>query len=570
MRAAGLGVVAWLLASTAAADPRLELTHEPPPRHLRMRPRAAVLPSQIPAARAPTPMPAAPPPLRAGDAIEQVTALRDIHQPVSFSLDLGYQVEEANLTGKATLDARAPEPNKAFDVLRSYGFGEAFASTRGVGISSLETYFAARFQITRQLTTTTPTGETVPLAPPIATWFERTGVELRTGWAEVRDFLPKRWGLSKLRVRAGGQYIYGPWVLHLDGVTAAYDGKILTASIYSGVRHSDYTRRQSDQRPGVFGASTRVDLRGLPTPIPIALQGEYLALGASNPSTSPAYQPSSVSTMVQADWRPRRDVAVIGQIRAIDGKMASQRAEIRARYGQVTNVLLDIMHRDEDDWRWDPSLVLPDADPTASRRYLDLGPVVPQLISSLRAGTLIAENVDLLVRGAVALDRTSAPGAITSSFSAPYVELGGAVEMRLRRTFALGGSLLTRQTQREKLPEPVADVRGVIQMLPASSALQGEEGFTEIGTSARMTLGARRFSALVEVYGRRTRYPALYSDPILPVPATDLRGGGRFTVDAWVGQQVRLFAAFDVSSAFDFAPEITGYKSLRLMMSGVY
>ena len=56
----------------------------------------------------------------------------------------------------------------------------------------------------------------------------------------------------------------------------------------------------------------------------------------------------------------------------------------------------------------------------------------------------------------------------------------------------------------------------------------------------------------------------------LDVPTIDVRGGGRFLVDAWVGRRIRLFASYDVSSAFDFAPEITGYKSLRLAVTGVY
>jgi hypothetical protein len=42
------------------------------------------------------------------------------------------------------------------------------------------------------------------------------------------------------------------------------------------------------------------------------------------------------------------------------------------------------------------------------------------------------------------------------------------------------------------------------------------------------------------------------------------------TVDAWVGRRIRLFASYDVSSALQTAPEITGYKSLRLILTGVY
>lgn len=559
-----LAAILLALAPVATADPRLKITHEPPPRSLRMRPRAVA--QTTPPARKPTPMPAAPPPMsRAPDGDDPGSALRDLRQNVSFSLDLGYQVESARPTGRSTLGGDVPDPRRDFKTLRAYGFGEAFLSTRGLGLASLSTYFAMRFQIAQRFGVRSDTGETSYLAPPIATWFERTGVDARVGWAEVRDFLPKSWGLSKLRFRAGGQHVYGPWVTHLDGALLSYDGPIVTASIYAGIRHSDYTRDQSDQRPGVFGASLQFDLRGLSTPIPIALQGEYLALGAS----SDTQQPSSSNGLLQGDWRPRRDIAVILQLRTLDGNSSSQRVEVRARYREVTNLVFDLMHRSEFDWRWDPSLVAPDrdGDPTSARRYLDLGPVVPQFVGSVRAGTLIAENVDLFARAAFSADARGADDR-PSSYIAPYVELGGALEVRLRRQVALGASLLTRNTNRE-VTVPIQDLRNQPQMLPSVES-RGEEGFTEAGGSLKMTLGARRFSTLLEVYGRRVRYGELYVDPLLEIPTDDLRFGGRITLDAWVGRSVRLFAAYDVSSAIDLHPEVTGYRSLRMMISGMY
>jgi hypothetical protein len=54
------------------------------------------------------------------------------------------------------------------------------------------------------------------------------------------------------------------------------------------------------------------------------------------------------------------------------------------------------------------------------------------------------------------------------------------------------------------------------------------------------------------------------------IETTDLRGGGRFSVDAWIGKQVRLFASYELSTRYSFAPEISGYKSLKLVMEGVY
>lgn len=498
---------------------------------------------------------------------EATVALRDIDQRVSFSIDIGYQVESAQPTGRASLDRPRPTEGRDFDAFRAYGFGEIFAATRRVGFESLSSYFAFRFQAARKSLTTEPgMPTTVDVTPPIATWFQRSGVETRSGWGEVRDFLPSRWRLSKLRVRGGSQYVYGPWVTHLDGFLVAYDGAILKASGYSGLRHSDYTREQPDRRPIMNGLSLRADLRGLPRPLPLAVQADLLAVGAYDE----AGQPASRSGLLQGDWRPRRDIAMIASVRTLDGNVASQRLEVRARYKEVTNLVLDLNRHTQFDWRWDPALVAPDSsDATAARRFLDLGPVVPRFVGSLRAGTLIAENIDLLVRGAFAADVTGDPMDQKNTFAAPYYEVGGAFEVRLRRSAAIGVSALTRDTSHAKLDLPTTDSAGTPDSIPANE-YRGEDGFTEVGATAKLSLGARTFSSQLEFYGRRTRYMVLYQDPMLKIPSSDIRYGGRITLDAWVGRQLRLFAAYDLSSAFDFQPEINGYKSLRLMVTGVY
>ena len=573
VRQASAAALALALVTPALAEPRLVVTHEPPPRNLRMRRTASVQPP-TPASPAPTSAttpastaPARTTPARSAPPLEQTTALRDLTQRVSFSIDVGYQLDSANPTGRASLGARAPVVGEDYAKFRAYGFGEVYGATRGIGLASLSSYFAVRFQAARRLEFAVSPGRNVDVAPPIATWFERSGADLRSVWGELRDFLPRRWGLAKVRLRAGSQYVYGPWITHLDGGLVSYDGRVVTATAYGGQRHSDYTRDLTDKQPSVVGGSLRFDLRGLPSPIPLAITGEALKMGPTSPNAS-AHQPASESAILQGDWRPRRDVAVIAQVRTLDRKSASQRLELRARYKQVSNIVLDLTHHTEDDWRWDPSLTVPDADPTAAKRYLDLGPVVPQLTGSARAGTLIAENVDLLVRGAFASEGKSAAG-VRTSFTAPYVEFGGALEVRLRRTVALGASLLTRQTNHPKPMLPIVDQRDVTQPLAADEN-RGDEGFTEAGGSAKMTLGARRFSSLIEIYGRRTRYAVLYADPTLEIPTSDVRIGGRFTLDAWVGQRARLLITYDVSSALAFAPEITAYRSLRLMISGVY
>jgi hypothetical protein len=555
-------------AAEPAGAPKLRLEREPPPRHLRIRPRAAqATPAAAPAASR-TPMPAAPNVSATSlERIEELEGVRDVLQPVSFSINLGYQVDGARASGRPGLGAPVPKPGIDYSNLRSYGFGEAFVSTRGFVVPSLSSYFAARFQVAPRLVAALDPSEQPPpsreLAPPIATWFERSGPELRTGWVEARDFLPRRWGLEHLRVRVGDQFIYGPWIVHMGGVNVAYEGPTLTMGAYGGVRRADYQRDLEDNQPVAIGANFKLDLRGVTDKIPLAFAGEYLTLTKSDASA----QPATESALLQVDWRPSRDVAVIAQQRWLEGELANQHLEVRTRFKDVTNVVFEVMRRLEDDWRWDPTLVTRSADVTEAKRYLDLGPVVPQLRFSARGGTLIAENLDLFARIAAA-PQLGGNNPTGESYSASYLELGGAIEARIRRQIALGLSVLNRNTERLEAT-PIVDHRITAQPFPASGSM-GEEGFIEAGTTVRMTLGARRFSALVELYGRRTRYTRAYKDEILELPEADVRGGGRFTVDAWIGKRLRLFASYDVSSLLETAPEISGYKSLRLVVSGVY
>ena len=154
---ASLGVVllAALAARAAHAEPEpvaqppaLKVTHEPPPRHLRMRPRAAAV-APPPPSRPAIPMPAAPPRLSELDARDrdELAALRDVLAPVSFSITVGYQVDGARPSGRSSLDAPL-QAGRDYNALRAYGFGELFFSTRGVAIDSLSSYIALRLDAT--------------------------------------------------------------------------------------------------------------------------------------------------------------------------------------------------------------------------------------------------------------------------------------------------------------------------------------------------------------------------------------------------------------------------------------
>ncbi|MBV8759169.1 MAG: hypothetical protein JO257_17910 [Deltaproteobacteria bacterium] len=565
MRHAAL--VCALCATASAEPPKLRLDHAPPSLKMRAAQSIPAKPAPKPAA-APAPPPAAPIDLGADAAL-----VRDVDRPVSAQFNLGYVVE-----GTAIVDHErrfsAPDP-ASIDQLRAYSLGEGFLSTRGVAVDSLSTYLAARFQLVPQHHVRAPDGTEVPALPPVATWFDRSGIEPRNLWAEVKDFLPDR-RFAPLRVRAGEQYVYGPWVVHIYGANAAWEEKLVRANVYVGTRVPDYTlaRVSIKDRALISGASVRVDLRDLRHPIPFSFAIEGLSLASIGSATGQA----SHNAQVEIDWRPRKDVALIAQARTREQELANEHLQLRSRYGQVTNLVFDLTHRHNGDWRWDPTVT--ETDPLAAKRYLDLGPVLPQLLASMRAGTLIKENIDLYVRGAASSDLASKdPSDPKSTFAASYLELGGALEVRVRRTLAVGASALTRETTRVKPLAPISDTP-YTDMLPAQSdPTLGERDMVELGSTLRMNLGARKFSALAEGFARRTDFPLTYCAVTntstcnllaTSVPTTDWRWGGRVTVDAWIGQRLRIFAAYELSSALKYQPEITGYKSLQLVMEGIY
>jgi hypothetical protein len=571
--------IALLVPAAALADPvNLELEHQPVA--MRMRPKQVAAAAPI---KTPAPLVTVPAPLPPDDPYEPAS-VRELHAHVAAQVNLGYVVDGTTVSappptagfGIVSSDSRR---DAQFALTRAYGFGEGTLSTHGVGFDSLSTYFSGQFQLVQTSRTYAPLEAgadahgNIAEPTPIATWFDRSGFEPRAVYAEVKDFLPQPY-LEPLRVRAGELYIYVPWVLHMYGANASWDGTILHASVYAGSIVPDYTIDPlvPVTRAGVAGGSLRLDLDPL-VHVPLSLEAQTLALtqGTNTDATD--------HLQVSLAYRPSSRISVTGSARALSDRWVNEHVQVKGRYSDVTNLIVDVTHSTADDWIWDPTVLEPD--PVAARRSPDLGPVLPQLLISARAGTLIAENIDVYLRGAISreLDTSSLQTAYTPS----YLEGGGALEVRLRRQIAIGASILSRQTEvDDPPPSEIIDHPNVADPIPESASSQlGERGFTEIGTTARMTLGARKFSLLVEVYGRRTRYALDYcsiatTTAMCPsasdtgIETVELRGGGRVQMDAWIGQNLRLFASYEISSALDFEPEITGYKSLRLMMEGRY
>ena len=235
----------------------------------------------------------------------------------------------------------------------------------------------------------------------------------------------------------------------------------------------------------------------------------------------------------------------------------------------------DLRHRR--DWLWDYEL-REASDPSSPRRYLDLGPRLPRVGLKVRAGTVLLDNIDLLVFGGFAFD--SRGDDVTPSFTAAgWVEGGGALEVRMRRTFALVFSGLSRFYNRRDAPlaERILDVEdGAAQPLTWPTANVGERGLVEGGVVAKFLGGARRFNISGEIYARRTTYAQLYEDDgVGPINESildpiELHGGGRFVLEAWVTPAIRIRTEYDLSNRLSIASETDGLKSLRVIAEGRY
>jgi len=580
------------LASPPGAD--LRLRRLPTPRTLKMR-----VAQTRPAPSTPKAGPKAGPktaPAAAADAFvfrtsRRATADEEVRPPLAervvARVDLGLAVDGARLSGYPNLDGVCPAGTNSngtcvctdadgnpitcssdltpdlYRSVRGYGFGEAYLGTRGVIADTLSTYVAAGLRAGRDI------GADDPSAPLLSSYDRTTDLQTRAAWVESDGLFENRY-LAPLRARAGRMYVYGPGIVHVDGALIAWERDWLEVSAYSGARVADYRVDMTDveinrRNNAVGGAEIRADLHRW---APIAISASNLHYIAHDHS------------VVQAQLEPRRNVVIRSSTRFHDGELADQRLVMRARVSEASTVTLDGQYRTEADWFYDYASLAaaPVAGTTtlidrAAARYLDLGPVRPRFLAAVIAGTVLAQNVDVLARGAIALD--VGPGGDETELNPhlpEYIEGGAGIEVRLRRALAVQATVLVRDN---RLPAPTNveqhhDPQGEPGDLPPPYLL-GEEHVIEVGLGTRYTMGARRFSATAELYGRQVHWAEAYFDSAdRGIPVLDRHGGGRYGLEAWVSPQVRLRAEYDVSTRLELTPEVRGLKTLRLLVEGTY
>jgi hypothetical protein len=179
---------------------------------------------------------------------------------------------------------------------------------------------------------------------------------------------------------------------------------------------------------------------------------------------------------------------------------------------------------------------------------------------------VVLRNLDILLRAAAAIEH--AGSEIDAPFSPSYFEAGSALEVRLRRNLRLGATATARRYRRD--PAPAVEDRPMLaDPLPERGGGIGELSFYEGGVGVDYTAGARRFSASAELYSRaydrQTPYPQVL------VNGFDVHSGGRFSVEGWARETIRIKAEYDVSlGRLETAPDLFGVKMLRVLTEGSF
>ena len=461
-------------------------------------------------------------------------------QSLIFRFNIGLGLDGGDPSGQPLASGSQLDQLNHYEKLRVYGFGDAVVGTRGLGWKPLSTYFAAQFRLdqdTNRSSTAVPTihdnsrvGETL----------------IRSGYAEANHMFENKW-LKPVYIRAGRQFRYGPAIAHFDGISAGYRTNALTLGVFTGGRVAHFGHTSAV----ITGVEARFDMWELKQ-VPLVIAGSLL-----NYDNNTHFVGS-----ISLKWS---DAILLGtHARILNQAFARQGVTLRARISKVTTVSVEAENRARGDWSYDLVVSSGTYDATDARRYLNLGPPLPRAYATVRAGTVLVDNIDLLVRAAGAVEHADA-NAPANTFAASYFEAGAALEVRARSTLALGVSALARIVARDNATAPPLSDNP--DPLLAATGHLGETSFWEGGMTMRFTAGARIFSAQAEAYGR------IYNRPSIYVPSQqhdlDVRGGVRFSIDGWAGQRLRLRGEYDVAVApAAFAPELQSIKSLRVVAEG--
>ncbi len=469
-----------------------------------------------------------------------------LSEKVIFRFNLGLGLESGVPSDNPMLSGSML--GSSYQKLRIYGFADTVAGTKDIGVQGLSSYFAAHYRFNQSESRPT-------YAVPSIFDGQDSRALVRSAYGESNSFFESP-ALRPLYLRAGRSYHYDLAVIHYEGFTIGYDTPALKLSLMGGQRVSLYGL-PNDQLTGngsVGAVSIRADF--------YELQGWPLVVFGS---TLDFDQTSHRRAGLAYRWN--RNILLSSSLRGIDGELSRSDFRLRARLSKVTTVNVQLNNRFRSDWSFGPlQLRNPTSEDTDRRRYLDLGPVLPRSVLSVRYGTVFLRNLDVLLRAGAAYDRRDRDKTAASSFSSSYAELGGAAELRVRRTLRVGSSLASRRyfisNHKAGMLTP-----GLPDRLPDQLGSTGPTSFWQGGVNLHYSPGARQFSGSAELYGRRY---SLRSEFLSDTTAI-FRSGGRFSLEAWVMDRIRLKAEYDLTfGTLVMAPELRDLKTLRVLLEGSF
>lgn len=471
---------------------------------------------------------------------------RRFSEKVVFRFNLGLGLDGGKNSGGPLLSGSRLD-SSTYEQLRIYSFGDAAIGTHDLGFTGLNTYLAGHFQSNRN------SSERSWALPSIYD-ANFTQPLIRSAYGEV-DQLFSHPLLKPLHLRAGRSYQYGISPLHFDGITVGYDTPTIKLSFFGGQRVNLYLLDSGtlEDESTTSGASVRIDL--------FEWRRWPLVFFANNVNLDGQ---KHYRAGIALRWN--QDMLLSSSLRYIDSDIASSNFSLRARISDVTTVNLALSNRTRSDWSYGMLQVRTPDNFDDSRRYLDLGSVLPKTTISARYGTVLLRNLDILLRASGAIDRRDKDEDLASSFRASYVEGGGGIEVHARRSLRLGLAASARRYFLQDITT-MNGISDIADPLPASTGSIGVSSFLEGGTNFVYSPGAREFSASAEFYGRRYEYQS----PFLDSKQQDWRSGARFSLEGWTFNQVRIKTEYDLSFGdITFAPELDGLKSLRVLMEGSF
>lgn len=499
------------------------------------------------ASEPPRPRPARP---ASGSLIDRFVAipseLEELSDKVVFHFQLGQDLEQGQLSGQP-MGSGQPLPADNRNT-RFFTIGDLALGSHGLPFTPLSTYLAAHFRFDQDGSPTTSSAPSVYDAAP-----QSSALLVRSAYAELGD-VAEGW-LAPLRVRAGRQFRYGMGVAHFDGVSAWYELPSVSASAFLGRRVSLFHEDLLAQglAPGA-PAPLNGSIAGISVDVRLARHGDAALVVGTEVMRWDGHDFGQGTLRLQLT----SDAALSSYIRLGDGRLARWGAGVRARLSRTTTFSLDGEHRLADDWAYD--LVVRARNPSDAG-FLFLGPAVPELRLAGRAGTVLLDNLDLLLSVAGALP----VGGVASPWAAPYAEVGVAVDGRLASGLSLALSLRARGYFR---PRPDAEAAEVLRFGDVAST--GERAIYDGGVRIRYAAGRKRFAAEFELFfrevsDRHIERPINTRLPYERVKVFDPQGGTRFRVESWIGSRARVLAEYEVSSAPAEITEFLGLQSLRLV-----